>query len=223
MVVAHDANAQPRKPTAPQNHLLLPGHYDGDIGSLDAIPQDAPASGWFVLVKDAAGMYVRRIPDTPGSRPAFMRELERATQDNGATLQSALGQLFYVNLPQAALREGAVVEVPLQPARADSGERPRLFTDTGRDAVLADREQRMEGRAGAHYVIEQDGQRYEYLLDGFGWDSEIQLAGDIDRDGRPDFVVYVNGNSAGTWYLMLSSEAKPGMNKPSASLTAHGC
>ena len=81
----------------------------------------------------------------------------------------------------------------------------------------------LKGRAGAHYVIEQGGERYEYLLDGFGWDSEIQVAGDIDRDGRPDFIVYVNGNNAGTWYLLLSSEAKPGMNKPAASLTAHGC
>ena len=64
------------------------------------------------------------------------------------------------------------------------------------------------------------GERYEYLLDGFGWDSEIQFAGDLDRDGRPDFIVYVNGNNAGTWYVLLSSEAKPGMNEPAASLTA---
>jgi hypothetical protein len=49
------------------------------------------------------------------------------------------------------------------------------------------------------------------------------VAGDIDRDGRPDFVVYVNGNNAGTWYLMLSSEARPGMNEPSVSLIQGGC
>ena len=80
----------------------------------------------------------------------------------------------------------------------------------------------MPGRAGAYYVLEWKGGTYEYLLDGFGWDSEIQYAGDIDRDGRPDLVVYVNGNSAGTWYLLLSSTAKPGMNAPAARLAASG-
>ena len=223
VVVAHDADAQARKPKAPQNHLLLPGHYDGDVGSFDAIPKDAPLTGWFVIVKDSAGLYVRRIPDTPGSRPVFMRELEHATVDNSATLQSALGQLFYVNVPQAALREGAISEVPLR-RRALIPVNGRAYSLTqGTTPFSLTVNNGWKGRAGAHYVIEQDGERYEYLLDGFGWDSEIQVAGDIDRDGRPDFIVYVNGNSAGTWYLLLSSEAKPGINKPSASLTAYGC
>ena len=219
---AMQAEAEPRKPRA-QNHLLLPGHYDGDVGSFDAIPKDAPEKGWFVLVKDSAGVYLRRIPDTPGRQPAFMRELERATLDNSATLQSALGQLFYVNLPHVALREGPIIEVPLR-RRALIPVNGRTYALTqGTSAFSLTVGNGLKGRAGAHYVIEQDGERYEYLLDGFGWDSEIQVAGDIDRDGRPDFIVYVNGNNAGTWYLLLSSEAKPGMNKPSASLTVHGC
>ena len=223
VAVAHDADAQSRKPKAPQNHLLLPGHYDGDVGSFDAIPKDAPETGWFVLVKDAAGVYLRRIPDMPGLRPEFMRELERATLDNSATLQSALGQLFYVNLPQAALREGAVTEVALR-RRALIPVNGRTYSLTQGSAPFSlTVNNGFKGRAGAHYLIERDGERYEYLLDGFGWDSEIQLAGDIDRDGRPDFIVYVNGNNAGTWYVLLSSKAKPGMNNPAASLTVHGC
>jgi Ca-activated chloride channel family protein len=224
VTVANDAAAEPRAPRAvTKNHLLLPGHYDGDAGSFDPIPKDAPVSGWFVLVKDPAGVYLRRVPDTPGRRPEFMRKLERATLDNSATLQSALGQLFYVNLPRTALRDGPVAEVPLR--------RRALIPVNGRTYALTQGttpfsltvNNGREGRAGAHYVVEHGGARYEYLLDGFGWDSEIQVAGDIDRDGRPDFIVYVNGNNAGTWYLLLSSEAKPGMNAPSASLTAHGC
>jgi hypothetical protein len=222
-VIAHDADAQARKPEAPRNHLLLPGHYDGDVGSFEPIPKNAPGTGWFVLVKDSAGVYLRRIPDTPGQKPAFMRELETASLDNSATLQSALGQLYYVNLPRAALREGAVTEVGLR--------RRALIPVNGRTYALMlgsthfslTVNNGLHGRAGAHYVIEQDGERYEYLLDGFGWDSEIQVAGDIDRDGRPDFVVYVNGNNAGTWYLMLSSEARPGMNEPSVALIQGGC
>ena len=81
----------------------------------------------------------------------------------------------------------------------------------------------LEGRAGAHYVIEHAGEKYEYLLDGFGWDSEIQYAGDLDRDGKPDLIVYVNGNNSGTWYLLLSSEAKRWDERAGGAAHAHGC
>jgi hypothetical protein len=33
----------------------------------------------------------------------------------------------------------------------------------------------------------------------------------------------VNGNTTGTWYLLLSSLAKPGMNAPAARLSSAGC
>ena len=79
------------------------------------------------------------------------------------------------------------------------------------------------GRDGAHYVVDIAGDRFEYLLPGFGWDSEVQFAGDLDRDNRPDFIVYVAGNNSGAWYVLLSSRARSGMNKPDASLTAIGC
>ena len=59
-------------------------------------------------------IYVRRIPEARGARPLFLRELELATPENSATLQSALGQLYYVNLPRTALVEGPVTEVTLR-------------------------------------------------------------------------------------------------------------
>ncbi|MFO1322528.1 MAG: marine proteobacterial sortase target protein [Burkholderiales bacterium] len=220
--VVTEADAEPRA-KAPPNTLLLPGHYDGDAGAFDAPLAQMPDGGWFVLVKDAAGSYLRRIPDADGGRPLFLRELESASPDNRATLQSALGQLYYVNLPRTALREGPVTEVSLK--------RRALVPVNGRAYPLAlghtpftlTVNNGHKGRAGAHYVIETADAKYEYLLDGFGWDSEIQYAGDIDRDGKPDLVVYVNGNSSGTWYLLLSSQAKPGMTAPAAKLTANGC
>jgi Ca-activated chloride channel family protein len=219
-----DADAQARKKSPPpRNVLLLPGHYDGDVGSLQVPLADTPDTGWFVLVKDAAGSYLRRIPDAAGARPLFLRELELATADNSATLQSALGQLFYLNMPRAALREGPVVEVPLR--------RRALVPVNGKSYALAlgatpfslTVNNGIKGRAGAHYVIEVGSDKYEYLLDGFGWDSEVQYAGDLDRDGKPDLVVYVNGNNSGTWFVLLSSQSKPGMNAPTAQLTAVGC
>jgi Ca-activated chloride channel family protein len=211
-LLVHEADAQRAGPKPPVNQLLLSGYDDEPAANVQA-------KGWFALVKDAAGIYLARVPGAPGATP----ELERATSDNGATLQSALGQLYYVNFPQAALREGAIVEVPLR--------RRALVPVNGRTYALAlgttpfslTVNNGLGGRAGAHYVIAQGNDRYEYLLDGFGWDSEVQVAGDIDRDGKPDFVVYVNGNDAGRWYVLLSSEAKPGMNEPAAALTVHGC
>ena len=182
-----------------------------------------PDTGWYVLVKDAAGSYVRRIPEARGARPLFLRELELATPENSATLQSALGQLFYVNLPRTALAEGPVTEVTLR-RRALSPANGRAYALTlGATPFTLTVNNGMKGRAGAHYVLDVKGVKYEYLLDGFGWDSEVQYAGDLDRDGRPDLVVYVNGNSTGTWYLLLSSLAKPGMNAPAARLSSAGC
>lgn len=225
VAAAGAAQAEPRWPmrSAPaRNLMLLPGHYDSDAGALDAPLKEMPDTGWYVLVKDAAGSYLRRIPEAAGGRPLFLRELESATAENSATLQSALGQLFYVNLPRTALREGPVVEVPLRRrALAPVGGRPYALTLGGTPFRLTVHNG-MPGRAGAHYVLDVKGATYEYLLEGFGWDSEIQYAGDIDRDGRPDLVVYVNGNSAGTWYLLLSSAARPGMNAPTARLAASG-
>jgi hypothetical protein len=220
-IVSSPAHAGQPKP--PVNHLLLPGHYDGDVGSLDAPLSSMPDTGWFVLVKDAAGSYLDRIPDDASGRPALLRELESASLANAATLQSALGQLYYLHLPRAALQPGPLAEVGLR--------RRALVPVNGRAYALALQSTPFtltvhngyHGRAGAHYVIERAGVRHEYLLDGFGWDSEVQYAGDIDRDGAPDLIVYVNGNNAGAWYLLLSGEAKPGLNPPSAKLTVQGC
>ena len=185
----------------------MPGHYDGDVGSFDAPLAQMPDTGWFVLVKDTAGSYVRRIPDAASGRPLFLRELETATIENGATLQSALGQLFYLNLPRIALREGPLTEVPLR-RRALVPVNGRAYALTlGTTPFTLTVNNGLKGRAGAHYVIELAGEKHEYLLDGFGWDSEIQYAGDLDRDGKPDFIVYVNGNNSGTWYVLLSSQA----------------
>ena len=155
-------------------------------------------AGWFVLVKDAAGVVHAPHPRQPRrSGRCSCASSRSATLDNSATLQSALGQLYYVNLPQARrCARGRSPRLPLR-RRALIPVNGRTYALTPRhDAVLAHGEQRLKGRAGAHYVIEHAGGTFEYLLDGFGWDSEIQSAGDIDRDGRPDFIVYVNGNNS---------------------------
>jgi hypothetical protein len=76
-----------------------------------------------------------------------------------------------------------VTEVSLRGARWSVIGRYALAL--GATRVHADGEQRPRGRAGAHYAIELAGE-VQYLLDGFGWDSEVEYAGDLDRDGKPD-------------------------------------
>ncbi|MFO1413584.1 MAG: marine proteobacterial sortase target protein [Burkholderiales bacterium] len=222
--VADDATAQVARKTAQvRNLLLLPGHYDGDDGAMGAELAAMPDRGWYVLVKDAAGSYVRRIPDAADGRPLFLRELEHASLANSATLQSALGQLFYVNLPRTPLREGPVTEVSL-PRRALTPVNGRTYAlALGHTPFTLTVNNGRKGHAGAHYVVAVGGRTYEWLLDGFGWDSEVQYAGDLDRDGKPDLIVYVNGNDRGTWYVLLSGEAHPGLNAPAAQLTGAGC
>jgi Ca-activated chloride channel family protein len=219
-----EADAQAAsKAKPPANVLLMPGHYDGDVGSFSAPLATLPNTGWFVLVKDTAGSYVRRIPAPPQGRPQFLQELEAATFDNSAGLQSALGHLYYLHLPQTPLAEGPLAEVPLK-RRAlipQLGHKYELTLGSVPFALTVNNGWR--GRDGAHYIVDIGSDRFEYLLPGFGWDSEVQFAGDLDRDGRPDFIVYVAGNNSGSWYVLLSSRARSGMNKPDATLTAIGC
>ena len=76
---------------------------------------------------------------------------------------------------------------------------------------------------GALYVIEVEGASYEYLLGEFGWDSTIEAIADIDGDGKPDFIVRVAGSNGDHEVVLLSSQAKPGMNPATASLVSVGC
>ena len=87
---------------------------------------------------------------------------------------------------------------------------------------LRDRNGRAYGD-GAQYTIEYDGNKYEYSLGEFGWDSQIMAIADLDGDGKPDFIITVGGNNSGYEAILLSSRAKPGKNPPTASLRAIGC
>lgn len=76
---------------------------------------------------------------------------------------------------------------------------------------------------GALYTIGYGGESYSYLLGEQGWDSVLQAVSDIDGDGKPDFLIQVNGHHGAAEFLLLSRQARPGRNAPSAALAWQGC
>jgi len=76
---------------------------------------------------------------------------------------------------------------------------------------------------GTQFSLDVGGQRYEYDLGGYGWDVRIMAIGDFDGDGRPDFLFQLGGSNSAYEALILSSQARPGRNPPTAYLTSWGC
>lgn len=221
------AQHYPGPGSPPENVMLVPGNYDGDIGAFvlndpKLAPEQLPASDWFVLEKDANGMRLVRAEPGEGARPRFLDVLGEAQG-----LPEDATQRVWLHLPGVALKEGPIDEVRLR-RRALVPHLGRAYALEMGDAEAARRftltaANGLRGRDGAHYAIEVDGERHEYLLPGFGWDHEIRFGGDIDRDGKPDFVVYVSAANSGAYYLLLSGQARAGMNVPAAYIWHGGC
>ena len=162
VTIARDAEAQTRKPKAPANLLLLPGHYDGDVGSFDPLAEGRAADR---LVRARQGRRGRRtcaaIPDARGPAAAVharARVARRSTTARRCNRRSGSSTTSTCRTP--ALREGPVTEVPLR--------RRALVPVNGRAYALDARARRrsrspsnngLKGRAGAHYVVEHAGER----------------------------------------------------------------
>jgi hypothetical protein len=73
---------------------------------------------------------------------------------------------------------------------------------------------------GALYMIEYQGQRFEYHLPGLGWDTVITSIADIDLDGKPDFFISIPSSDGHSEVLLLSSQGKAGRNTPTATLSS---
>jgi hypothetical protein len=72
--------------------------------------------------------------------------------------------------------------------------------------------------AGVQYAIGYGGHTYTYLLGASGASTSVRAVADLDGDARPDFLVDVDDCT----FLLLSTEAQPGRNLPTAELPAHG-
>jgi hypothetical protein len=69
---------------------------------------------------------------------------------------------------------------------------------------------------GIEYTLTYGGASHNYVLGGAGADHTVVRAiADLDGDRQPDFVIDVDGGV----YLLLSTQARPGRNAPSAHYT----
>jgi len=156
-----------------------------------------PEEGWFRLVPRDKAVEVRAVKPT-----------------DGAAVVAA--DALYFRQKGVALREGRRVgyrypEVLQQPRM---GVQHELSVGGTRFSLLADYVDQ-----GIAYTIGYGGATYRYVLGGAGADHTVVRAiADLDGDRQPDFVIDVD---AGV-YLLLSTQAQPGANAPTAHYTEQG-
>lgn len=156
-----------------------------------------PEQGWFRLEPQERAVEVRSVkPGDPDTTVA--------------------ADALYFRLPGTELRQGRRVGYRY-PERL---QQPRM----GVDHELALAGTRFSLRVGyvaqgIEYTIGYGGETYRYVLGGAGADHTVVRAiADLDGDRQPDFVVDVDDGV----YLLLSTQARPGSNGPTAHYTEEG-
>lgn len=239
LLAAATAGAQVRA-TGEPGALLRNGNWSGDVGTfavpqaLQSVPpQRWPSDGWMRIEWDTHGLRTSAVAAPSEGQPAFLRsivvQVQTAAQGGNGTLTETLvddPDPMYLRAPGSTLRHGFV---PAYRFRNGTRElkplldhRYELMWQGTPFAFTVQNGQRTAAGVpygeGAVYTIETGGETYSYVLPGQGWDSTIHAIADIDADGKPDFFISLGGTEA----VLLSSQAKPGRNVPTATLTAFG-
>lgn len=179
----------------PEQGLLLDAQtWQEEVAS--AATGDWPEDGWYSLVPTDRGIEVRSV-----------RPRDRATM---------AGDALFFRLPGTTLKQGVRpgyrhMEVLAQPR---PGRDHELSLGTGRFSLRVE-----EVAAGLQYAIGYGNATYTYLLGPVGTTTSVMAVADIDGDRQPDFLV----DTDEAIYLLLSTQARPGPNLPTAELPAHGC
>lgn len=214
--------------------LTMPSAFEGL--ALSAWPTD----GWMRLMIEDKHIDVVAAPGVKGKPPVFMHSILKQLEDSQSPvsveaapfeLTAEQAKAIYLRVPGASLHEGSA---PLYlfkngTSRLSPQLDYRYELMLGAQPFAFSVQNGLRGKNGApygdgaHYRIEYDGQVYEYDLYGSGWHSHIEAVADLDGDGKPDFIIYVDGDNSGARYILLSSKAKPGKNPSTASLSSGGC
>jgi hypothetical protein len=232
------AGAQAPEPAV----MLRAGTWDGGVGTYhlpasfeNLEPSSWPIDGWYRLSVRPDRIESARLVVPDRQMPPFLRsiasQVERPESQPEPAQDEQVENVLYVRVPGLRLREGSVSLYKFKNGTASL--RPMLDhkyeLSLGTFAFAVTVRNGLRGKNGApygdgaQYTVEYDGNRYEYSLGEFGWDSTITAIADLDGDGKPDFLIAVGGNNSSSEYVLLSSKAKPGRNPPTASLHSTGC
>jgi hypothetical protein len=196
VIAASAAAASLWAQTRQEDGLLLDARsWQEEVSAANPVPW--PGDGWWRLVPQDKSIEVRQV--RPGDRSVVPAEA------------------LYLRLPGGTLQQGPrrtypYVQVLAQP---NLGADYELALGTTRFSVRVD-----EAVKGMEYAIGYGGQTYTYVLGPAGAErTAVRAIADLDGDANPDFLVDVDHAT----YLLLSTRAYPGVNRPTAELWGPGC
>ena len=219
--------------------MVRDGVWDGGVGTyflpFEGTSSTWPVDGWYSLTIRADRIERARVRTPAGAMPPFLRDIANQAEGSAGSAQNARSgdgsSPRYVRIPGVRIPEGPTPAyrfkngttsiVPMLDYRYELSLGGASFALTVRNGQRS--KTGVPYGEGAYYTIEYGGNRYEYWLGDYGWDSRIDAIADIDGDGKPDFLITGAGNNRWYEYLILSSTAKPGRNAPTASLQGMGC
>jgi hypothetical protein len=159
-----------------------------------ATGDDTAEEGWYEIAVTGDAVNVRAVAQPRSSEPV--------RQD-----------AMYLHMPGAALTEGVRVNHGFTKEEF----RPVVGREYRRTLGRTDYSFRVTSDAvGTSYVIQYAGEKHEYLLGLPAAATKVHAIADLDGDRKPDFVVEVGGDI----FLLLSGQAKAGLNLPTAQLWA---
>jgi len=196
VVAASAAAASIWAQTRPADGFMLDAQaWQQEVSAAGAVPW--PADGWWRLVPQDKAIDVRAVK--PGDT------------------DTVTGDAIYLRLPGATLKQGPrrAYAYPQVLHRPQLGAEYELTLGAVRFDLRVE-----EGVKGMEYAIGYGGQTYTYVLGPAGAaQTGVRAVADLDGDAKPDFLVDVDD----AIYLLLSTQAMPGANFPTAELLAAGC
>lgn len=235
-------------PGAEPGAMLREGTWDDDVGSY-SVPQALqnippakwPKNGWYKLDLNKDSIHSEQVVVVNKQTPAFLQTIIKQIPDRNQSLtspppaedkaNSVYPNSIYLRVPGTQLQTGTIPAYIFKngTTRLSPQLDYRYELKLGTQAFAFKVQNGLRGKNGApygegpRYTIEYDGKQYEYDLPGYGWNSGISAIADLDRDGKPDFLIAIGDNNSGHEVILLSSKAKPGKNPVTASLSAEGC